>query len=132
MSWSIYRIYSDKGDLQYYGSTTMDIKKRFRQHKSDIHRKQCSSFILFETYGIENCYIEVIEEGADNTQLDRESYYILNNKCVNKVLAKRSKCEWYKANKERIQEKYQANKEKILAKCKIQYALKKNISASDA
>lgn len=116
MSWSIYRIYSDKGDLQYYGSTIMDIKKRLKSHINSFkypssNQRACASKILFKTYGVEHCYIEVIEEGTDDTRYDRESYYISNNVCINirnpKAL---NPAEWYQANKQRIKEKYQEDK----------------------
>jgi hypothetical protein len=110
--WYIYRIYSDLGPLQYYGSTT-NIKRRWSEHKCS---KDTNSKIVFETYG-SNCKYEILEEGEDNTRIERERFYIENNECVNKQIAGRTRKERIKSNKETMKEYmkiyYESNKETI-------------------
>jgi hypothetical protein len=81
----------DIGDI-YIGSTTRDLKVRFREHnyKYNLYKNKkynfVSSFTLFDKYGFENCTIQEIDniEFNDKLQLrEREAYHIRNNLCVN-------------------------------------------------
>ena len=84
----IYKLTID--DLVYYGSTTQTIRKRLHCHKNnykqhvDGKRGYMSSFALFEK-GIPQ--IEQVEEvhfENKNELMNRERFYIENNRCVNK------------------------------------------------
>ena len=86
MSHYIYKIWSQKGDKVYYGSTD-NFNKRIYGHKTDHKRGHyVSSQELFNEYGIENCLFQIIEECNKDNKLIREKWYIENNLCVNKTL----------------------------------------------
>jgi len=75
---SIYKLYSDKGDKCYIGSSN-DIDRRFRTHKCFTTNKRgytCSSKIVLEAYGVEHCKIEVLEEVEPAVRLEKEEYWI--------------------------------------------------------
>lgn len=79
----IYKITSlIEPDLIYYGHTSQPLKNRFLLHKSS--KNKTSSKIIFEKG---NAEISLVEEFICNSKREaeeKESYYILNNKCVNK------------------------------------------------
>ena len=133
---SIYKISNIGGNMVYYGSTCRDIQKRFKQHKQSYKTKADSITVykIFDTYGIDNCKIELVEKYNCNSKRElelREGYYIKNNECINiKVLGKtrreyydenrddidKKRKEWYVLNKEmrtkQMREWREANKEK--------------------
>lgn len=91
MSHYIYKIWSQKGDKVYYGSTD-NLNKRIYNHKVDFNRGHyVSSQELFIEYGIENCLFQIVEECDKDNKLIREKWYIENNPCVNKLLPIRNK-----------------------------------------
>ena len=116
----IYMVYPkvkdpDDGDV-YYGSTVDTLARRMSKHRS---KTQCK--ILFDKYGIENCFIELVEEYPCETkeQLNRkEGEYIRNHKCINKLIAGRTKKEYYVEHHDKILEckkqYYIENRDKIL------------------
>jgi hypothetical protein len=140
MIYKFYIIKSDKGDKVYIGSTTQELKKRWRHHKSD--KKVCTSSILFEEYGKDNCIIELIceiefetiqEARKEEGRLIREA----GDNAVNKVIPGRSQKEyhnkWYEKNKvAKIKEYRTNNKEKISARRKIAYEKNKEIILAKA
>ena len=79
-------------------------RANFRMHKKDS-KYSCSSSILFDKYGLDNCKIELIEiypcENKEELR-KREGYWIRHEDCVNKNIPDRSKQEWTEQNKERI------------------------------
>lgn len=131
---TIYKIFSEKGDKVYYGSTSESLANRFRRHKS----QNTSSQILFEEYGYEYCHIEPIETVMNKEEaLLRERWYIENYSCVNKVIPikteeerKQYQSEWYEKKKASDPEEYnkraceiqkvyyQNNREKLIEKSK--------------
>jgi hypothetical protein len=101
----------------YIGSTT----KQYLSQRMDAHRnhyknaklsRKCTSIILFDKYGVENCSIVLLENVNANTRdelLARENHYIRTLKCVNKVrpvINKEEKKEYHK-------EYYENNKESL-------------------
>jgi len=102
----IYKIWC--GDDTYYGSTTRTLAQRMTKHREGFrHNKKmkCSSLVLFEKYGMENCKIELVElfPCQSNEELTaREGFYVRNNACVNKVVPDGTMKEWYDKNKERM------------------------------
>lgn len=84
----VYKIWSLKGDKVYYGSTATKRRpiQRYHQHKAQYKGNylSCTSKILFDEYGVENCMFQLIEECKTEEELRlREKWYILNNTCVN-------------------------------------------------
>jgi hypothetical protein len=86
--YSVYKIWSQKGDMVYYGSTGQKYKSsRFNLHRSQFRtgRGQCTSMLLFKEYGIEHCLFQIIKECETKEEsLLLEKECIENNKCVNK------------------------------------------------
>jgi len=126
----IYKIWSPQGNKIYIGSTT----KKYLSQRMDKHRNShkyfkngkyhfVSSFELFEEYGIENCFIELLEakECISKDELTQlEGKYIRTLDCVNKHIPGRTKQEYYEDNKEHLIEykkkHYEDNKEERFKK----------------
>lgn len=125
----------DEEDI-YIGSTTKQyLSQRMTKHRRHYieykEGKKCSnisSFILFDKYGYENCKIILLELVEANTKDElriKETEYIKNNKCINKIKrpfrTNEEKTEYrkqyYENNKEKqinqVQEYRLNNKEKI-------------------
>ena len=132
----IYRI-SDIGYTKfYYGSTVQSLAVRMAEHrrKYKIHRTcqkgtSCTSYQLFEEYGIENCKIELVEAYpcTSKEQLRKgEGYHIQQHECVNKVIPGRTLQEYHQDCKDFISQKckeyYQHNKEHMQQKRRVYYA----------
>ena len=152
----IYKIWSPLGDKIYVGSTTKErLCQRMEAHRGDYNKwknnkekyKKITSFILFDEYGIVNCFIELLE--AKNCQCkdeltQLEGKYIRELECVNRIIPGRTREEYGKLyrdtnkvvifekkkkyrleNKETIQEKkkadYAKNKEKVIERAKTNY-----------
>jgi len=120
----VYKIWSTQGDKIYIGSTTKEyLSQRMDAHRGDYkklkngkHRK-LSSYILFEEYGLENCFIELLEAKECNSKdelLQLEGKYIREQVCVNKCIAGRTEKQYREDNKESMKQYYQDNKEHIL------------------
>ena len=119
----IYKMEDVGGNMCYIGSTTKDfLSKRMSEHrskyrywKSDPKNSKFTVFDIFDTYGIENCRIVLIEllpcDSKDELHA-RESHYIRTVECVNKIIPNRTKAEYskkrYKENKVKIQAKQAA------------------------
>ena len=122
----IYMIYpkvedADEGDV-YYGATTVTLARRMSEHRS---KNNCSSKLLFDKYGVENCFIELVEEYPCETREHlnkKEGEYIRANKCVNKEVAGRTRKEWLYDNSDKVKEykkqHYVKNRDKISEKKK--------------
>jgi hypothetical protein len=120
----------DKSDV-YYGSTTKQyLSQRFDEHRSKFKKNEmnasCSSKVLFQKYGVENCVIILLESVSATTKDELkavEAKYIINNECVNKNIPLRTKQEWITDNKDKNKEQRKiyndANKEKIKEQRKI-------------
>lgn len=112
----IYKIYSDIGNLTYYGSTCCSLIKRFTDHKNYPKGKYTSSKVL----EYDDAKIELVEEYPCQSKKEleqREGYYQTNFECVNYQTAglghKESSLRWSRRNKEKRKEFRQQNKEKI-------------------
>jgi hypothetical protein len=124
----IYMVYpkvdnADEGDV-YYGSTTVTLARRMSKHRS---KTQCK--ILFDKYGVENCFIELVEEYPCETkeQLNRkEGEYIRANKCVNKEVAGRTRKEWIEDNIDKFKEYNKQYRTENVDKIKEQMKQKTN------
>ena len=81
MTHLVYKIWSEKGDLVYYGSTT-NLYNRKRDHKKK--ENITSSKYLINAYGFDNCKFDILEECKSFEEMrSRENWYIQNNPCVN-------------------------------------------------
>jgi hypothetical protein len=130
----VYKIWSTQGDKIYVGSTTKQyLSQRMEKHRSDYkcwkdeNSKRTSSFKLFEEYGLENCFIELIEAKECNSkdELHRlEGKYIRELNCINKNIAGRTKQEYYDDNREQLIEKcrlFKINNKELISDSNKQY-----------
>ena len=123
----IYKIESTLGNMVYYGSTTKKyLSQRMTTHRNHYNywlngkMNNVTAFKLFKEYGIENCKIILVEnypcESKDELTA-RESHYIRNFECVNKVIPDRTRKEYLADNKDKLLEKAKeyrkVNKDKI-------------------
>jgi hypothetical protein len=136
----VYKIWSTQGDKIYVGSTTKQyLSQRMDKHRSDYKRwkdgkcRSITSFKLFDEYGLENCFIELIEAKECNSKDELhklEGKYIRELNCVNKNVAGRTQQEYYDDNKEHIKEKsrqhYHDNKDYALDRNKQYYEANKD------
>jgi hypothetical protein len=114
----IYKIISySHPELVYYGSTTQQLCKRMSGHKTNFKcgKNVSSSEIVKYDDAI---ILLVIDYPCNNReQLERKGEYIKNNECVNKLVAGRTKVEYFEDNKDilflRVQEYREINKERI-------------------
>jgi hypothetical protein len=90
----IYKIVSDLGDKVYIGTTTKQyLSQRMQGHRANYKtwqktgKRRCTSFEIFDEYGVENCKIVLIELFPCTTkdeQSAREYFHICCMDCVNK------------------------------------------------
>ena len=146
----IYKIWSTQGPDIYIGSTTKD----YLSQRMSLHRRQythykkgnkcfITSFLLFDKYKLENCFIELIESKQCSNKDEKnqlEGQYIRSLDCINKNIPNRRKKEYqqeyqqinkdkikeYKKkycedNKEKIKEYYNINKDIKIKQSKINY-----------
>lgn len=118
----VYKICTDEKytDEIYIGSTFDTLKNRFVNHKTNL----CSSSILFEKYGYENCHIELIKEYDVLDREHLETYETLwickyRNKCVNQCVPFYIKKLWEKAY-------YEVNRDAILERNKVYHEANKD------
>ncbi len=125
----IYMIRSKCGPEYYIGSTAyITLSQRFTKHKGyfreNKEKRIAKSKILFEKYGVENCYIELLEAYPCNSKTEleaREGYYHRKHwqdkNLVNIMMAGRTNKEYYEDNKDIIKEQRKNyrlnNKDKI-------------------
>jgi hypothetical protein len=140
---TVYRIYCPtiENSLVYIGSTKQTLNQRYTDHKkyykrfkNGAHKRWCSSYKVFDAYGIEYCIIEAIEYVEDvDSLVSRERYHFDNttNK-VNQIrmsLTEEDYTEYHKqyreTNKAAILEQnrqyYEENKEAITERTKQYY-----------
>jgi hypothetical protein len=147
----IYRLWSPSQNIIYIGSTTQVLSQRLgghlkekRTYDKDNTKKYITSFLVLDC---EDYKIELLEEYACNNkqQLEKkESEYIRNNDCINKIIPDRTRKEYYNDNIDRLKEQfkqyridnienirarenkyYQDNKDKISERRKQRYLNKK-------
>ena len=124
----IYKIESMYGDDIYIGSTTqtylsqrMEFHRRdYLNYKNGSKKNKITSFILFDKYGVDNCFIILLENypcKSKDELLSREAYYIKSLKCVNKMIPLRTHQQYNIDNREAIRkdclERYHKNKDAI-------------------
>jgi hypothetical protein len=99
----IYKIESHQGDKIYIGSTTKQyLSQRLVAHRKDYtywlsgnkNAKKTTSFNIFDEYGLDNCFITLIESFPCDSRDEltaREAHYIKSMQCVNKVVPMRTR-----------------------------------------
>jgi len=103
----IYKIYSlSNEELVYYGSTTQKLSQRKAEHVKDSKKEHYngSSKIIINNG---NWKMELIQDYPCLNRVELETLegeYIKNNKCINIIVAGRSKQEYRDANRCRIRE----------------------------
>ena len=127
-------IWSPVGDKIYIGSTTKDyLSQRMTAHrikykswKNNNTNDKTTSFDLFDEYGVDNCFVELLEEKACTSKDEKnklEGSYIRTLSCINRNIPDRTKKEYNITNKEKqsAQKKlrYENNIVKIKEKQKI-------------
>lgn len=124
----VYKIIATTGNECYVGSTFNTTRDRFKKHKNIYKQWKegkikggCTSFNLFEKYGIDSCKMILIKEYSvvDRRQLETyELLWIKKLKSVNKIepcggfLSKQAKTMYYKKNKQNIIQKKRVYREK--------------------
>jgi hypothetical protein len=114
----IYKIETTLGDEIYVGSTTKKyLSQRMGNHRElyklwkegKVKVSKIRSYDIFDKYGVDNCYIVLIENVNCNCKDElkaREAHYIKTLQCVNKNLPGGTKADWnktyYDKNKETI------------------------------
>ena len=128
------KIYRIKGGEECYIGSTIEKyisnrlgghKTKYKLAKSGKIKYNCMSFLLFDKYGVENCFIELIELypcGSKAELHKREGECIRAEVCVNKNIAGRTVKEWMSDNKEYLKEYREINKETLKVKRAKKYA----------
>ena len=108
----VYKIWSPNGDKIYVGSTTkIMLCQRMTAHRynyrlwKETGKADTTSYILFDEYGLENCFIELLEAKECNSKDELhklEGKFIRELNCVNKIVAGRTKQEYFEDNKEHL------------------------------
>jgi hypothetical protein len=123
----LYKIISYVDDFEesytYYGSTTQSLSTRMASHRKNFNKNIVSttSRNLFNKYGVDSCFIQLIENfPCKNIEelKQQECKLICNNPCINKQIPLRTKKQYYKENKEVLDEKQKKYKEKNKEKFK--------------
>ena len=89
----IYKITSKHHELPYYGSTCSELRKRLYDHKY-VMRSKINNTASRQLLELGDYKIELVEKFPcknKNELLERESYYIKNFDCINKVKPKITK-----------------------------------------
>ena len=106
----IYKIISPSNpELVYYGSTTQNLSVRMAEHRRTKTNRSSKEILCFD-----DAIIILVENYPCNNKEElykKESEYILNNVCVNKILSCRNNKQYYEDNKEIIKEKQKKYRE---------------------
>jgi len=135
---SIYKIYKEGDEEQFYIGSTKDFKQRQRQHKHYCKKYDCKLYNYINENGGWDCFkMEVLEYCLNYQERERELIKQLqpqlNMKMCNfnrkehvKEYGKKYREENKKKLNERDKKKYQKNKEKIKTQRKKNYYYKKS------
>lgn len=114
----IYKIVSPSHpELVYYGSTTEKLCRRMTKHRSDFKRGE--SIRSNEILQYEDAIILLVENYPCNNREElnkKEGEYMLNNICINKNIAGRTKKEYYYDNRDYLllqKEQYNQSKKHL-------------------
>jgi len=113
----IYKIVDNTNGDCYIGSTTQKLNYRLSNHKTRCNNVyKCTSYKIINNGDYKIELIEDIGIVSKGDRLQKERYYIENNKCINKVIPGRTRQETCKAynekNKEKLKDYHKAYREK--------------------
>ncbi len=110
----------------------MDTHRSSYKHWKNGNSSLIRSFTLFDEYGLDDCFIELLEAKACNSKDEMhqiEGKYIRSMVCVNKNVPGRTKTEYYQDHRDEIiknsKEYYEENKDKINEYKKEYYEINK-------
>tara|TARA_R110000822_G_C15132220_1_gene475221 strand:+ start:70 stop:726 length:657 start_codon:yes stop_codon:yes gene_type:complete len=120
----IYKIFCKTDDeLVYYGSTTLRVCKRIKQHQYDYNYWKnennyfATSFLIIDTGDWDYITVENVVYDEPFELRNRERWYIQNNECINKNIpnttSKESGKKWRDNNKVKLKQYQEDNKEKM-------------------
>ena len=118
----IYSIRSYHTELFYIGSTFGTLRQRLFKHKQNFKRFNLQKYAYISSYEIikyDDVFIELVKtyENVNKMELRKfEGEHIRQNKCVNKMIAGRTRKEYRENNQDKIKQYYENNKDKILEK----------------
>ena len=124
----IYKIISyTNPNLVYYGHTSQTLAQRFASHKTPSNKSSSKQII-----DLGDAVILLVENypcQSEDQARAREGHYIINNPCVNKCVAGRTKQQYYidnKQTKDEYQKEYDdKHREQIKNRMKIYNKLKR-------
>ena len=101
----VYKIQDVGGNMCYIGSTTKEYlsqrmtehRQKYRKWLEDKSNDRFTVYEIFDTYGVENCNIVLIELCPCNSKDELtklESRYIRTENCVNKVIPDRGSIDY--------------------------------------
>ena len=132
----VYKIWSPQGNKIYVGSTTKELlSQRMTAHRLNYktwkrgNRGLTTSFLLFDEYGLENCFIELLEakECTSKDELRQlEGKYVRELVCVNKIIPGRSDKQYRDETKGKRQIYYEANRDTFNENKKVYYEANKD------
>ena len=103
-------------------------RSTYKRYLNSFSSERKAVFDLFDDYGVENCIIELLENYPCNSKAElhaREGLHQRENDCVNKLIAGRSRKQYYEEHKEETKEYkkqwYAENKEHIANKSRANY-----------
>jgi hypothetical protein len=99
------------GPERYVGSTKISLSERWRQHRKKSN--DCCSKAIIDKYGSDACWIEPLEEVADDSLLlERERHWIENMPgCINQRLPGRTDTEHIVLRREYSKYYYDQNRQ---------------------
>ena len=103
----IYKIYSERSNDIYIGSTCATLEKRFSTHLSHFKYKS-NNLSVHKILEQGECIIELIEDYPCDSRKElerREGWYQLTMDCINKNIAGRTPKEYQTDNKEKLKPK---------------------------
>ena len=103
-------------------------RSKYKRYLNGGSSETKAVFDLFDEYGVENCMIELLENYPCNSKAElhaREGLQQRENECINKLIAGRSKKQYYEDHKEETKEYkqrwYIENKEHVANKSRENY-----------
>lgn len=114
----IYKILNYVNNDVYVGSTVNSLCKKMSQHRMNVNnsKKDYAIYASMREHGIDNFYIELIEQCPCNTKEElraKEGQYIRSIGTLNKRIECRSRQEYKDTHKEEAEQHMNDNKERI-------------------